>query len=118
MSKTSNSDGLGLLVLVAVALLVGVPLVGMGAGMLGVGHMGGGMWAGSFSGWMLTAAIAVQLIFLLVIGVAVYLVYRMVVGSGSTGEDDPAIEELRRAYARGDLSQEEYERRHEELDGE
>jgi putative membrane protein len=118
MSRTTNSDGLGLFVLVAVALLVGVPLVGMGAGVLGIGQMGGGMWAGSFSGWMLTAAIAVQLIFLLVIGVAVYFIYRMAIGSGRMGEDDPALEELRRAYARGDISQDEYERRHEELERE
>jgi uncharacterized membrane protein len=45
---------------------------------------------------------------------AVYLGYRAV--TTQDGSADPALEELRAAYARGDLSEDEYERRRERLE--
>lgn len=69
------------------------PMHGWGA--MGAGSMGAGWWG------FLTL-----LLLVLAAGVLVSLARR-----GAFGSDDDAITELRRAYARGDLSDEEYERR-------
>lgn len=82
------------------------------AGLSGGGHMWNGhMWGDGGLGWvwliMWVGALAVFL------GIG-YLLYRATLG-GSDRRTDPAIEELRRAYARGDISDEEFERRRERL---
>ena len=56
----------------------------------------------------------VQLLFLAAIVGAGYLVYRAVTTADSG--TDQALEELRLAYARGDLTDEEYEQRKEALE--
>ncbi|MFA1609964.1 SHOCT domain-containing protein [Halobellus rubicundus] len=106
---------------------------GMGAGM--TGGMGSGTWGPMHGGWMMDGATAgaggwwwlllAALWRLLVLAALVgggYLLYRAVVGDGVGDVDgtgaDPAIRELRTAYARGDLSDEEYERRRERLENE
>jgi len=62
---------------------------------------------------MLAAGLAVQLLFLVAAVAAVYLLYRAITG---TGDADRALEELRLAYARGDITDEEYEQRKDALE--
>jgi putative membrane protein len=59
-------------------------------------------------GWWLVSS----LLPLVVIAVLVYVGYRVLAGGEET---DQAIEELRQAYARGELSDEEYETRMQRL---
>lgn len=95
-------------VLLVVGLLVLLPLLWMGStavfGGAG-GHMapGGGGWFGLFG-----------IVPLLLLVALVYLLYAGLTG-GDGQTDDAALEELRAAYARGDLSDEEFERRRERL---
>lgn len=81
-------------------------------GLWGAGHMwGGGMWngAGATEAWLLMWLVALTI----VLGLG-YLLFR-VVRSPDDRETDPALEELRMAYARGDLSDEEFEERRDRL---
>ena len=55
-----------------------------------------------------------MLVFLLVLLGIGYLIYRAFTRE-SLSSNDPALEELRLAYARGELSQEEFEQRRENL---
>lgn len=110
-THTTDRQLVTILVVVLGALVV-LPLLFMGVGMMGVGMMGG-MWGGG-SGLFPIVGLVMQLLFLGVLVAAGYLVYRAVAGS-SVGSDR-ALEELRLAYARGDLSDEEYERRREALE--
>jgi putative membrane protein len=105
-------------VLVALGVLVLFPALFMGVGMMGIGGMmGGHMWGGGgATGWFPLLGLVMQLLFLFVVVVGAYLVYRAVAGDGEAGDTDPAIEELRSAYARGELSDEEYENRREALE--
>lgn len=105
--STKTTESLVRAVVLIVALLVIAPLVMMlfafplmGAGM-GWGAMGDmGVW-----GWF------GPLIALVVLAVGGYLLYEAL-GSGGS---DPAIEELRSAYARGEIGDEEFEKRRERL---
>nr|WP_282594537.1 SHOCT domain-containing protein [Halomarina salina] len=93
--------------------LVALPLLWMGTMGLG-GTMGyGGMMYGdrAGSGWWLLGAL-VQFLFLLLVLGGGYVVVRRLSGQSS----DPALDELRRAYARGDLTEEEFETRRERLE--
>ncbi|WP_238478539.1 SHOCT domain-containing protein [Natranaeroarchaeum sulfidigenes] len=93
-------------VLLAVALIVFLPLVWMTTGLFGAGtHMGGGLIGGGLFG-------LVPLLLLVLFG---YGLYVALVDDDSEQETDAALDELRRAYARGDLSDEEFERRRERL---
>lgn len=102
----------------AAALLVIRPFT-MGFGMMGGGPMMGGMWsggmwgAGGASGWML-GGVVMQLLALAIVVGGIVLGYRAVTAQDDAA--DPALAELRAAYARGDLSDEEYERRRERLE--
>lgn len=108
--------------LAIIAALIVLPVFGMGFGMMGPGSMMGGMWgdhmwgAGEASGWMLVIGVGMQILFLAVIVGATYLGYRALTKQDESS--DPALEELRAAYARGDLSDDEYERRRERLETE
>ncbi|MFC7070057.1 SHOCT domain-containing protein [Halobaculum lipolyticum] len=101
------------LVLVLAAILL-LPLLGMTMmlpmmGLWGWGHMAGtGTWGGS---WLWLGMWLVPLALLAAGGYAVYTALRR------TADDAPdaAIRELRSAYARGDLSDEEFDRRRERL---
>jgi putative membrane protein len=105
------------LVLIAAVILLPLLTMGMGfGGMMGGPMMGGGMWDGQTgSGWWLLAGILSRVLSLLVVVGVGYLIYRALTAS-EEGSDD-ALEELRLAYARGDLSDEEFERRRERLSG-
>jgi putative membrane protein len=73
------------------------------------------MWGnGTTSGWMFVVGIVMQLLFLAALVAGGYLVYRAV--ADSERDSDPAIEELRLAYARGELTDDEYEQRREALE--
>ena len=113
-----SDDNLAGILLVLVATIVLLPLLVMGfmmpmMGMWGGGHMwNGGMWDGTGVSW---AWILLWLVFLVIVVGLGYLLYRLT--SGTIGDrTDPAIEELRLAYARGELSEEEFEQRRRRLE--
>ncbi|WP_336001063.1 SHOCT domain-containing protein [Halorientalis halophila] len=119
MQENTDDTRLVTILLVIVGAFVIVPMFFMGFGMMGGGPMMGGTWSGhmwgdgTMPGWMLVVGIVMQLLFLVALLGGGYLVYRAVTGSGS--ESDRALEELRLAYARGELTDDEYEQRREAL---
>lgn len=77
-----------------------------------MGMWGGGMmWNGGFgvSPWW---GVAMMLFWLAVLVGGGYLVYRWLSGTATV---DPALRELRLAYARGEISDEEFEERRRKL---
>ena len=120
MPTNSDDTRLVTLLLVIIGAVFIVPLFFMGFGMMGLGPMMGGMWGGhmwgdgTMPGWMFTIGIVIQLLFLAALVGGGYLIYRAVTGDGS--DSDQALEELRLAYARGELTDEEYEQRREALE--
>ncbi|WP_318567079.1 SHOCT domain-containing protein [Salinigranum marinum] len=122
MTTTSTDRRLVTLALAALGVLVILPVLLVGGGMMGymgygpmMGGVQGGMWTdgGAAPGWLFLVGAAMRLLFLAVVVGAGYLLYR--VATGRPDEDD-ALAELRLAYARGDLDDDEYERRREVLD--
>lgn len=80
-------------------------------GAAGWSHMwGNGAWTGT-GAWLILLMMIVPLLILAGLG---YVIYRSTVSSPEQ-QTDGALEELRRAYARGDISDEEFERRREKL---
>lgn len=120
MTTTTDDTTLAAIVLLIIGALVVLPVLFMSTGMMGVGHMdgtiaGSGMWADSqVAGWLLVAWILIRLLFLAAILGGLYLVVRAITTDDDT--TDPALEELRQAYARGELSDEEYETRRNRLE--
>jgi len=96
------------LVLLLLGAIIALPLLTMGMGFGGMmGHYGGtGGWA--FVGML------VPLSFLLLLLGGGYLLIRRT--SEIQPSRTPAMEELRRAYARGDLTDEEFETRRDRLE--
>ncbi len=98
-------------ILIAIALIVLLPVLMMVLawpimGMWEGGHMWG--WDGEpVSVWGMMLMWLVPLAVVLAVG---YLLYRRVVRTADRS-GDPALEELRLAYARGDLTDEEFETR-------
>lgn len=120
MPTQSNDNRLLTLVLVTLAALLLLPLLFMGFGMMSYGMTGGTwgghMWDGSgMTSWAFLLAVLLRLVFIAAIVVGGYLLYR---GLTRSADADAALEELRLAYARGDLSDEEFERRKETLERE
>ena len=120
MSTNSTDKQLVTIVLIVLGAMVILPVLFMGFGMMGFGPMTGGMWGGHMwgdgtaPGWMVLVGLLMQLLFLAVIVGAGYLIYRAV--TTADGGTDQALEELRLAYARGDLTDEEYAERKETLE--
>ena len=113
---TSTGEGFLRGAIVVLGVLVLFPLLMMVFAMPMMGMMG--WWGGGQAGTELSPVwgIGMMLLWLLVLVAIGYLVYRGVVGrmdSRRTG--DPALEELRTAYARGELSEEKYRTRREHL---
>lgn len=103
----TGTDRLLELVVLIAAVVFLVPLVLM-AWMMPMA--GGHMWNGAV-GWQWAIGWGLSLLVVLAIG---YAVYRVI--AGDRRRTDPAIEELRMSYARGDLSEEEFEERRERLE--
>jgi putative membrane protein len=120
MPTNSDDTRLVTLLLVIIGAVFIFPLFFMGFGMMGFGPMMGGMWGGhmwgdgTMPGWMFIIGIVIQLLFLAALVGGGYLIYRAVTGDGSNS--DQALEELRLAYARGELTDEEYKQRREALE--
>lgn len=100
----------GILLVLAVILLVPLllmmfmmPMMGMMGGMWGTGTTMSPVWG-----------IAMMLLLVVVIVGIGYALYRAFT-SERIAPSDPALEELRVAYARGELTQEEFEQRKEDL---
>ncbi|SIS03793.1 SHOCT domain-containing protein [Natronorubrum thiooxidans] len=106
----TDSDTIDRTVLIVILALVAVPLVMMVAAVPMMGGMYTGAWGNGMGmgtgSWLWMTLL--PLLFLFLIG---YGGYRLL---GS--DDDTAVEELRRAYARGDLTHEEYEKRRQRLE--
>ncbi|TYL39601.1 hypothetical protein CV102_04735 [Natronococcus pandeyae] len=97
--------------LVVVAVLVPLLVMVLAIPMIGIGHVGA--WNGTMGAtWPWLLAWLVHLALFLGIG---YVLYRALRGS-TERRTDPALEELRTAYARGDLSGEEFETRRRRLE--
>ena len=109
---TSTADGsLFRGILLAVLILIAIPFVMMPMmGAWGVGHMHEWMWNGTGGSW---AWIVMWLVMLGILIGGGYLLYRALRSPSDTA--DPALEELRTAYARGELSDEEFEERRNRL---
>ena len=91
----------GVLLLVPLLMMISFPMMGM---MRWWGGTGPGVGLSPFWG------IGLMLVFLLVaVGIG-YFLYKSVVG-GVVNDSDTALEELRIAYARGDISQDEFQER-------
>ncbi|WP_135666952.1 SHOCT domain-containing protein [Halorhabdus rudnickae] len=114
MSSSNQLDTTTIVLLILGAIFV-LPMLTMGAGlggMMGHGGMMGGY--GTTSGWGSLVGMLVQLAFLLVVLGGGYLLFRRMTESQSSR--DPAMEELRAAYARGDLTDDEFEERRTRLE--
>ena len=113
----STTDPLvrSLLIIIAVIVLLPVLLMAVMMPMMGMwsgGHMwNGGMWDGTGITWMWLLMWMTVLVIIVGIG---YLLYRAV-QSPTNSKTDPAVEELRNAYARGEISDEEFEKRRNRL---
>lgn len=120
MSSNTNRQ-LPWIVVAIVVALVAVPTFAMGFGTMGWGPMmggdwGHGMWGASdgMPGWVFVVGAVMQLLFLALLVGAGYLGYRALTARSES--TDPALEELRSAYARGELDDEEFERRRDRLE--
>lgn len=114
MSSSNQLDTTTIILLILGAIIV-LPLLTMGMGFGGMMGYGGMMRGyGTTSGWWPLIGMLVQLVFLLILLGGGYLVVRRVTESQSSR--NPAMEELRTAYARGDLTDEEFETRRDKLE--
>ncbi|WP_433633557.1 SHOCT domain-containing protein [Halomicrococcus sp. NG-SE-24] len=113
MTTASQNDSWLRLIVVILAIILLAPMLMMvfafpimGGWMMGPGYGGQiSVW-----GW---GMMLVPLLFVLGFG---YVLYRALTGENSG--NDAALEELRMAYARGDISEEEFESRREQLQSE
>ncbi|WP_129115934.1 SHOCT domain-containing protein [Halegenticoccus tardaugens] len=114
MSSSNQLDTMTIILLILGAIIV-LPMLTMGmgfGGMMGYGGMMGGY--GTTGGWWPLVGMLVQLVFLLILLGGGYLVFRRM--TESEASQNPAMEELRMAYARGDLTDEEFETRRDTLE--
>ncbi|UPV76690.1 SHOCT domain-containing protein (plasmid) [Halorussus limi] len=116
MSSQNQSDSLLLVVLAVLAIIVLLPVLMMAFSLPMMGMMGwwGGGGGGPGTGLSPLWGIGTMLFFFAILLGTGYILYRGFIGS-QVLERDQALEELRTAYARGELSDEEFERRREQL---
>jgi putative membrane protein len=113
MSGQHQGDSLLRIVLIVLAVVLLFPLLLMAFTMPMMGMMGW-WWGGGGMGAAPIWVIGMMLLFLLVLLGVGYALYRGL-GGDSTLQRDPALEELRTAYARGELTDEEFEQRRQRL---
>lgn len=113
MGTQRSNDGWLRIVVIGLGVLVLFPMVMMAVMM----PMMGWWWGDGVSrGFSPLWGVAMMLIWVVILGSIGYLLYRGVAGSlHRNGETDPALEELRLAYARGDLTEDEFEERRSKL---
>lgn len=117
MAQNPSSDGLLRIVLIVVALVVLLPFLLMAFMLPMLGFMGGyggmmGGWGGMMDG---TGGYGIwgwgmMLLWFLVLAGVGYVVYRAI-SRTTPATTDPALKELRVQYARGELTDEEFEER-------
>lgn len=113
MSSSNQLDTTTIILLILGAIIL-LPLLTMGMGFGGMMGYGGMMGQyGGTGGWWPFVGMLVPLVFLLILLGGGYLILRR--GTDGPSAQDPAIEELRTAYARGELSDEEFEQRRAKL---
>ena len=112
---TNESLSRTILIVIAVVLLLPVLMMVFMMPMMGLwgwGHMwNGGMWGGTGSTWLWLLTMLVPL--LVILGAGYFL--SRTLRHRDEQRTDPAVEELRSAYARGELSDEEFQERRERL---
>ena len=115
MPQRRTTDDTLKIVLLVIAVIVLGPMLMMALAFPMMGMWGGMMGGfGPGSGFSPLWGVGMMLLWLLVLVGGGYLVYRWARGSGGAGTDQ-ALEELRLAYARGDLTDEEFEERRSRL---
>ncbi|WP_254534892.1 SHOCT domain-containing protein [Halomarina litorea] len=113
MSSSNQLDTTTIVLILGAITVLLLLTMGMGfGGMMGYGGMMSGY--GTTSGWWPLVGMLVPLVFLLILLGGGYLVFRRVTESQSTW--NPAIEELRMAYARGDLTERAFKTRRDKLE--
>ncbi|MUV85277.1 SHOCT domain-containing protein [Natronomonas sp. CBA1123] len=112
--SSSNRLDTTTIVLLIIGAIIALPLLTMGMGFGGMMGYGGMMEYGGTGGWWPFVGMLVPLIFLLILLGGGYLVFRRM--SEAQASRDPAMEELRTAYARGNLTDEEFEARRDRLE--
>lgn len=112
MSSSNQFDAVTALLLILGVLII-LPLLTMG--MAFGGMMGGGMM-GSYGGYGISPlwGFGMLLVWVVVLGGGGYLAYRLMSNRQNAGAD-PALEQLRLEYARGNVSEEEFNERQERL---
>ncbi len=114
MSSSNQLDTTTIVLLILGAIIL-LPLLTMGMGFGGMMGYGGMMGQyGGTGGWWPLVGMLVPLIFLLILLGGGYLIFQRM--SETQPSRNPAMEELRTAYARGDLTDEEFEARRERLE--
>lgn len=110
----STNDTVSVTILLVVAALFAVPLLAspmgglFGWGYMGTGTGGWGHMTTGIGGWGVLLMTAIPVAVLVGIG---YFLYPGSDHGNGHGNVDPAIEELRAAYARGEIDDEEFENR-------
>ncbi|MFB6086076.1 MAG: SHOCT domain-containing protein [Halodesulfurarchaeum sp.] len=112
MTTRNSTDSLLRILLVVLAAIILVPVLMMAFAVPMV--WGGGMMGGY--GATPVWSIGMSLVWLAILVGIGFMFYRWLSGGPGVAED-PALEELRLAYARGELSEEEFETRREKLGG-
>lgn len=113
MSSSNQLDTTTVLLLI-LGGLIALPLLTMGMGFGGMMGYGGmmGQYGGTGGWWPFVGMLIPLIVLLLLLGGGYVVLQR---GIDSRSAQDPAIEELRTAYARGELSDEEFEDRRRRL---
>lgn len=117
---TSGSTLRTILIIVAVIVLFPILMMVFTLPMMGGWTVGYAPITGGYGGFGVFPlwGLGMMLIFLVVLLGVAYFLYRSLVGQRRAAAMDPALEELRHAYARGELTDEEYESRREKLQAE
>lgn len=114
MSTKHNSDSTIKIVLLVLAAIVLTPVLMMALAVPMFGMWGGMRGGVGGSGVSPMWGFGMSLVWLIVLVGVGYVVYRGAVGRG-TATTEPALEELRLAFARGDITEEEFEARRAKL---